>query len=69
LKNISKYTLDKLEPLEYKKSLIESLLEEVFSMEDKHDFFPSGAVAFFLFMVAFYAFIWLLSYLVLLARG
>jgi len=48
---------------------MESFPEEVLSMEDKHDFFPSGAIAFFLFMVVFYAFIWLLSYWVLLARG
>jgi len=39
-------------------------------MEEKHgDFFPSGAVAFFVFMIAFYALLWILVYMVLLERG
>lgn len=37
-------------------------------MRDEH-FFPKGAVAFFLSMLAFYAFVWLSIYAVMLARG
>ncbi len=32
-------------------------------------FFPKGAVAFFLFMIAFYAIVWLSIYLTMLSRG
>ncbi len=32
-------------------------------------FFPKGAVAFFLLMMAFYAFVWLSAYLVMVSRG
>ncbi len=37
-------------------------------MKDEH-FFPKGAVAFFLFMLGFYALVWLSTYLTMLARG
>ncbi|MFN3976792.1 MAG: hypothetical protein ACK4LT_07005 [Aquificaceae bacterium] len=36
----------------------------------KHeDFFPKGAVAFFLLMLGFYALVWLSTYLVMVSRG
>lgn len=39
-------------------------------MQEKHtDFFPTGSIYFFLFMIAFYALIWFLAYAVLLERG
>jgi hypothetical protein len=37
-------------------------------MEGREDFFPKGAVAFLVFMLAFYAFVWLSIYFTLLAR-
>jgi hypothetical protein len=37
-------------------------------MEGREDFFPKGAVAFFVLMIAFYAFVWLSIYFTLLAR-
>jgi len=38
------------------------------NMEGREDFFPKGAVAFFVLMIAFYAFVWLSIYFTLLAR-
>jgi len=39
-------------------------------MNEKHEeFFPSGAIYFFLFMIAFYALLWFMVYGVLLERG
>jgi hypothetical protein len=37
-------------------------------MDEREDFFPKGAVAFFVLMIAFYAFVWLSIYFTLLAR-
>jgi len=38
------------------------------NMNEREDFFPKGAVAFFVLMIAFYAFVWLSVYFTLLAR-
>lgn len=41
-------------------------------MNEKHEheeFFPSGAIAFFIFMMVFYAVLWFMIYWVLLERG
>jgi len=38
------------------------------NMDGREDFFPKGAVAFFVIMIAFYAFVWLSIYFTLLAR-
>jgi len=38
------------------------------NMDGREDFFPKGAVAFFVLMIAFYAFVWLSIYFTLLAR-
>jgi len=38
-------------------------------MEGREDFFPKGTVAFLVFMLVFYAFVWLSIYFTLLARG
>jgi len=37
-------------------------------MKGEH-FFPKGAVAFFLFMLGFYALVWLSTYFTMLVRG
>jgi hypothetical protein len=37
--------------------------------EAREDFFPSGAVAFFLILVGFYAGLWLLIYWLFVERG
>ncbi len=36
-------------------------------MGDNEEFFPSGAVSFFAFLVGFYVFLWILVYLLLLS--
>jgi len=36
-------------------------------MEEREDFFPSGAISFFGFLVGFYVFLWALVYILLLA--
>jgi len=42
-------------------------------MNEKHnnheEFFPVGAVYFFVFMIVFYALLWFMVYMVLLERG
>jgi len=39
------------------------------TVKKEEGFFPKGAVAFFLLMMAFYAFVWLSTYLVMVSRG
>ncbi len=36
-------------------------------MNHEEDFFPSGAVSFFAFLVGFYVFLWMLVYFLLLS--
>jgi len=38
-------------------------------MNEKEQFFPKGAVAFLVLMLAFYALVWFSVYLTLLKRG
>ncbi|GBC88005.1 hypothetical protein HRbin13_00118 [bacterium HR13] len=38
-------------------------------MEGHEEFFPKGAVAFLVFMLAFYALVWLSIYFTLVSRG
>ena len=37
-------------------------------MKVEGKFFPKGAISFFLFLIAFYVFLWLLTYILLLER-